>query len=178
MIYRGLPTVGDLRSYIARELRIRDPVRLRLHATPTETTKGGRIHLMNDTVTLKDAGLYSDSYIVAGWVDGLWVRNLLPGLNYGRNFFLCIPGLDSGKARVGNIRILVAQKLQVPDSRMIRLFVEDEELLDDRRTTEQESLHWAETDTATNDRQVQCRIVLEDLSSAKKPWRRLHSVNT
>ena len=122
----------------------------------------GSVHLIDDNSTLKQAGLDSDCHIDIGWADGLWIRNMLPGLNHGRNFLLRVPGLDSGKARIGNIRILVAQKLRILDVRMIRLFMNDRELLNDRHTAEKEGLHWPETHTASNDHQLECRFVLEE----------------
>jgi len=162
-IERGLPDVCGLRVYVARQLRIKDSRRLRISFTPIHKPRAWPKHLTHgDEVRLRDIGFNADNQIAIGWANSIWVRNLLPGLNFGRSFLLTVPGLDSGKARIGHIRLAIAKKLRIPNGRLLRLLFNDKELSDDRKTAEQEKLHWGLVDSATNDLQVDCRIIFDN----------------
>jgi hypothetical protein len=154
-------TIKDLREYIAWKLDIQDAEKLRLQAVSLANPMKGAIHLNNNKYTLKDAGLDSDCHIVVGWADGIWIRNMFAGLYHGRSFVLRVPGLHAGTARIGNIRMLVAQQFRIRDPRFIRLFLNDRELMDDRCPAEQHGI-------SSNNHQIECRYVLEEFFDAYK----------
>lgn len=81
-------TVGDLKNYVAAKLKVADPERLRF--SYMSMNRPFLYYPMSlsaaNEVSIKAVG-HLDTYtqFVVGWKNGTWVRNLLPGMNYGRS---------------------------------------------------------------------------------------------